>query len=89
MQLATLHTKSLFKNYEILPLSILIDYFRIQFMHQLAYNHLPISLSRCWLTNVERKDEGPVLRNEGNVFVPISRLTLTARHLLLALCTGA
>jgi hypothetical protein len=79
------HTESLFKKSEVLPLHMLIDYFRIQFMHQFVYNHLPASFSRCWLTNAERRDDGPALRNEEDFFVPISRLTSTDRHPLVVI----
>ena len=35
------HTKSLFKKVEILPLFMLIDYFKLQFMHRFIINELP------------------------------------------------
>jgi hypothetical protein len=35
------HTKSLFKKLKILPLSLLVDYFKIQFMLQFSHKVLP------------------------------------------------
>jgi hypothetical protein len=39
------HTESLFKKSKILTLPLLVDYFKIQFMHQFFHKFLPISLN--------------------------------------------
>ncbi len=76
------HTESLFKSSAILPVNLIIDYFRIQFMHRFVHNPLPVSFDNCWTTNIARWEahDGPVLRNEDNIFVPLSRLMSTERH---------
>jgi hypothetical protein len=50
-------------------------------MHQFVYNHLPLSLSRCWLNNVERKDDGPALLDEDDFIVDFFLLFCTNAHL--------
>jgi hypothetical protein len=77
------HTESLFKTAAILPLPLLIDYFRIQFMQQFVFNHLSSSFADCWTSNAARREEGPALRNEDDFFVPLSRLSSTDRHPLI------
>ena len=80
------HTESLFKSSSILPLNSLIEFFKIQFMHQLVNNRLPTSFANSWITNSERREEygGPVLRNEDDFFVPLSRLSSTEKHPLIS-----
>jgi hypothetical protein len=79
------HTESLFKSSAISPVKIIIDYFRIQFMHQFVHNLLPVSFTKCWTTNIARRvaHNGPALRNEDDIFVPFSRLMSTEHHPLI------
>jgi hypothetical protein len=81
------HTESLFKSSAILPLNHLIEFFRIQFMHQFVNNYLPLSFTNMWTTNAERRDEddGPVLCNALDFIVPFSRLTSTENHPFIAI----
>jgi hypothetical protein len=81
------HTESLFKISAILPLNHLIEFFRIQFMHQFVNNYLPLSFANMWTTNAERRVEadGPVLRNALDFIVPFSRLTSTENHPFIAI----
>ncbi len=76
------HTESFFKSSAILPVILIIDYFRIQLMHQFVYNLLPVSFANCWMTNIARREahDCPALRNEDNIFVPFSCLMSTERH---------
>jgi hypothetical protein len=80
------HTESLFKSSAILPLNFLIEFFKIQFMHQFVNNYLPSSFANTWITNAERRDEadGPVLRNALDFIVPFSRLSSTENHPLIS-----
>jgi hypothetical protein len=48
------HTESLFKTSAILPLHLLADFFKLQFMHQHKFRHLPASFNNTWTTNAER-----------------------------------
>jgi hypothetical protein len=70
------HTESLFKASSILPFPSLADLFKIQFMHQYKFKFLPHSFSNTWLTNSQRNEDNnfPVLRNEDDYYVPLSRL---------------
>jgi hypothetical protein len=76
------HTESLFKASKILPLPLLADFFKLQFMHQHKYNTLPVSFRDTWITNSERREDAdaPVLRNEDDYFVPFTRLHSTDAH---------
>jgi hypothetical protein len=58
------HTESLFKSAEVLLLSLLIDYFRIQFMCQFVHQYLIIYFSQCWklMLKEEKKDQSYVRR---------------------------
>lgn len=49
------HTESLFKNSKILPLILLANYFKIQFIHRYVHNHLPACFDETWTTNEERR----------------------------------
>jgi hypothetical protein len=75
--------ESLFKTAAILPLPLLIDYFRIQYMQQFVFNHLPSSFADSWTSNAARREEDPALRNEDDFFVPLSCLSSTDHHPLI------
>jgi hypothetical protein len=80
------HTEKLFKSSAILPLQLLIEFFKLQFVYQFLNNHLPVSFVGTWITNAARRDDqdGPALRNALDLFVPFSRLTSTSKHPLIA-----
>ncbi len=77
--------KAFSKTQKTLPLTLLIDYFRLQLIHQFTSNHLPVSFSYTWYLNTIRREDqsGPVLRNEVDYFVPISHLVSTEKHPLV------
>ena len=72
------HTEPLFKKSNILPLSKLIEYFKLQFMHRYIIPETPSSFDNMWQRNEERRR--PLehsLRNMSDFFVPPSRLVST------------
>jgi hypothetical protein len=54
-------------------------------MHQFLHHYLPSSFLNCWSTNAVRRDgqEGPALRKEEDIYVPLCHLTSTERHILI------
>jgi hypothetical protein len=66
------HTEPLFKKLNILPLKQLIDYFKIQFIHQFKFKHLPSAFENVWTLNADRyiENEYMLLRNINEFFVP-------------------
>jgi len=74
------HTEPLFKACKILPLEELSMYFKLQFMHHYSQNFLPASFTGTWILNSERRQEdGPIMRNNDDYYVPRSRLALSDR----------
>ena len=71
------HTEPLFKKSKILPLPLLIQFFKLQFMHQFITNALPQSFSSMWIRNSARRihEDQPVLRNHLKFFIPPCRLS--------------
>jgi hypothetical protein len=69
------HTEPLFKKLNILPLQQLIFHFKIQFMQQYKFNHLPSAFNNEWTTNEERFANQVMmpLRNNDDFFVPFAR----------------
>jgi hypothetical protein len=69
---------------EILPLSSLIEFFKIQFMQQYVRGHLPLSFNNLWITREAHRAQATpmVLRNDAEFFVPFSRLTQTSLLLI-------
>jgi hypothetical protein len=50
------HTEPLFKKCEILPISLLIKYFKLLFMYDFKNDLLPLSFKNTWMTNAERRN---------------------------------
>jgi hypothetical protein len=76
------HTEPLFKKLNILPLHQLISYFKIQFMQQFKFKHLPSAFDNVWTTNEERianNDNAMPLRNNDDFFVPFARTSQADR----------
>jgi hypothetical protein len=75
------HTEPLFKKLNILPLKQLIMYFKIQFMQQFKFNHLPTAFANMWTTNEERfmNQDLMLLRNNDDFYVPFARTNLVER----------
>ena len=76
------HTEPLFKSLFILPLHLLCDFFRLQFMHQYIQGLLPSSFDNTWTTNFNRRDVNLAvhLRNSDELYIPFSRLVQTDCH---------
>jgi hypothetical protein len=74
------HTEPLFKNNSILPVDLLVKYFKLLFMYDYCHNLLPLSFKNLWPTNAERRNqENPaynnrILRDDNLLHVPFSRL---------------
>ena len=73
------HTEPIFKSLSILPLSSLIEYFKIQFMYNFVNGELPGSFEFTWIRNENREGANlrPLLRNHTDIFIPPSRLIST------------
>jgi hypothetical protein len=72
------HTEPLFKKCEILPLKLLIHFFKILFMYDYRNNLLPLSFENMWTTNAIRRQEANIyqnriLRDDQQYFVPFIR----------------
>ena len=80
------HTESLFKSSNLLPLPILVDFFRLQFMHQFTHGHLPISFLDTWTSNADRLALAGFgranynLRNSEDLYTPYCRTAALERH---------
>ena len=80
------HTEPLFKNSNILPLNLLIQFFNLKFFHAFINNLLPLSFANIWQKNDERRQVGQaILRNQDEYYVPPSRLMSTERFPLFNL----
>jgi hypothetical protein len=79
------HTEPLFKSLEILPLSDLINFFKLKFFHSYVFNTIPTAFTSTWLTTLEqRHTDGQLhllynLRNNDDFFVPFVRTTFLSR----------
>lgn len=71
------HTEPLFKLANILPLSMLIKFLRLQFFQRYKQGFMPAALLNQWTTNFNRNPSMQCLnlRNQEDYFVPSSRLT--------------
>lgn len=83
------HTENLFKSLGILPLNLLVEFFKLQFIQQYIQGFLPASFNDTWRTNEDRRtgiNENHTirLRNDADLYVPRSRLSTTANHPLTA-----
>ncbi len=74
------HTESYLKKSKILPLPLLIDFFRLQFMQQYVQGLLPTLFDLVWTTNSNRANRYYVLRNDEEFYIPPARITLTQKH---------
>ena len=78
------HTEPLFKISRILPLPLLIEFFKLQFMLGFLNNLLPSSFDNMWTVNAARRlCDQPILRNHYSLFLPTSRLSSTEKFPLL------
>jgi hypothetical protein len=72
------HTGPLFKQQGILPLTDLIKFSSLKFMHNFSFNRLPISFSEMWITNRAR-NPNVILRNADDLYVPPHHFATTKR----------
>ncbi len=81
------HTESLFKKSSILPLPLLADFFKIQFMLSYNFNLLSSSFSNTWTTNFDRRRrenlDQPMLCNDSDFYVPFARTVATCNQPLI------
>jgi hypothetical protein len=87
MSLYNSHTEPLFKKLNILPLQHLITYFKLQFIHQFKFNHLPLAFNNEWTLNEDRfaNLELMPLRNYDDFYVPFARIDQVKRLPLFSL----
>ena len=79
------HTAPLFKKSAVLPLPMLVEFFKLQFMHNFLNKNLPKSFETMWLRNEERRQEDHrILRSHTELFIPPSRLTSTEKFPLFS-----
>jgi len=63
------HTAPLFVKLKILPLSQLIKYSSLKFMHSFSHDLLPLSFRQMWVSNRDRNPDR-ILRNADHLFIP-------------------
>ena len=74
------HTDPIFKSLNILPLTNLIEFFKIQFVFKFINGELPGSFDSTWTRNEDRRGDGsllPQLRNHADIYIPPARLSST------------
>ena len=76
------HTEPYFKISNILPLPLLIKFFRLQFMQQFVQGFLPRKFESIWFTDANHNpnDRPYRLWNHEELFSPISRLSTFSNH---------
>ena len=77
------HTESLFKKSQVLPLPLLIKYFKLQFMQHYMQGFLPKLYDNVWITAESHFNSGDIqyaLRNRENFYIPICRLATLDKH---------
>jgi len=80
------HSEPIFKTLKILPLPLLCDFFKIQFMQRFIQGFLPTSFNNTWTTNRIRHENQPEieLRNDDNLFIPFARTNQILTQPLIA-----
>ena len=74
------HTESFFKKSKILPLPMLIEFFKLQFMNIFVQGFLPQLFANEWSFNMQRSiNHSYHLRNEDDIFVPFARTTFVSK----------
>ena len=74
------HTEPLFKKCSVLPITQLIEYSKLLFMHNYTQQRLPSCFNNTWVTNQERRmNEERTLRNEDDYFIQLARTKTTER----------
>jgi hypothetical protein len=75
------HTEPLFKKLNILPLPMLSEFFKIQFMQHFVQKFLPEPLLSMWITNaIRRLDQAEIqLRDDDLLHIPFARTNATSR----------
>ena len=78
------HTQPLFKKLKILPLNLMVDFFKIKFMQTVIQKTAPISFHDIWQSNREKRLlDNPgydfSLRDDNDLFVPFARTLICER----------
>ena len=63
------HTDKLFLSLEILPMSLLVDFNLLQFMHRYINNKVPETFAKTWPTIYERDNNICDLRRSGEFYI--------------------
>lgn len=77
------HTESLFKSSCILPVPMLITFFKLQFMQNYVQGFLPSIYNDLWITAAAQYNDGEIryaLRNSENLYIPLCRLATLNNH---------
>jgi hypothetical protein len=79
------HTQPIFKNLEILPLTQLITFFNLKFMHSFIYKSIPKAFHETWITNAQYRAQinlnldQRAMRNDEDIFIPPFRTDFIGR----------
>jgi len=73
------HTESFFKSSNILPLPMLIDFFKIQFMNRYTQGLLPMLFTDEWPNNADVNLHVYHLRNLNEMYLPFARTTFVKK----------
>jgi hypothetical protein len=82
------HTEPLFKMSNILPLNLLIQFFKLQFIQHYKFEFLPLIFRNTWQTNEARLEWNlnfnMQLRNNDEYYVPFARINHVERFPLFS-----
>ena len=74
------HSEPLFKKCSVLPVTELIEYSKLLFMHKYEQRRLPNCFSGIWVKNQERRiNMERMLRNEEEYYLPMARTKMAER----------
>jgi len=78
------HTRHLFKQEDILPFDLLIQYLKLSFMQSVIQKRAPIALDGIWITNQEYRIANNTynieLRGDGELHIPFYRTNQLSRY---------
>jgi len=85
------HSTPLFKTEGILPLNLLIQFNKANFMQGIVQNKAPIIFNDTWMTNMQHRQllntYDRELRNDSELFIPFSRTNQLSRFPIISLPT--
>ena len=74
------HTNKLFLSLEILPMSLLVDFNLLQFMHRYINNKVPETFANSWPTIFEQNNNLRDLRRSGEFYLKFCRSEKLKNH---------